>query len=31
MKRNIYISLDAFELVLADESQPRNFMAAAQP
>jgi hypothetical protein len=31
VKRNTYIGYDAFEFILANESQPRNQTAAAQP
>ncbi len=31
VQRNIYIGCDAFKFILANDSQSRNFMAAAQP
>jgi hypothetical protein len=31
VKGNVYIGYDAFEFILANESQPRNQTAAAQP
>ena len=31
VKRNTYIGYDAIEFILANESQPRNQTAAAQP